>query len=248
MAGHWWRRATLLAVEAGQWLAFSLMTPLQISGSLQRLIVGGEYYPDAYRKVRDGREYGVALDAEPSNRHDPNAVACFLEGQLCGYLARDTAEWFQPLALVARQRGQYLWTLGRGERLQGEKVVRLTALPDEREMKMILGLPVPPLPARGKLKRLGESEAVIERVLGRQERVLVPVVLTTEATPSGKYAGQSMIRATLDGQTLGLIPAQYRDECPDLFVLVEQTPRAAEADVRRYDGRPWIRVTVTPTL
>lgn len=226
----------------------ALLSPLQISGRLQRLVVGGEYYPAAYRKVKIGREYGVALDPEPRNRHDANAVAAYLDGRLCGYLASGTSEWFQPLALIAQRRGYYLWTLGQGERVRGEKVVRLTTLPDERELKIILGLPVPPAPARGKLKRLGKSETLIDRVLGRRERVLVQVVLTTEETPSGKYAGESMIRATLDGQTLGLIPAQYRDECPDLFALVEQAPRTAEADVRRYDGRPWIRVTVTPTL
>lgn len=224
------------------------MTPLQVSGTLQRLIMGDEYYRGAYRKVKIGREYAVALNPEPHNPHDRNAVACYLDGRLCGYLGRDTAEWFQPLALIAQRRGYYLWTLGHGAWVHGEKSVRLATLPDERELKVILGLPVPPLPARGKLKRLGKSEAVIDRVLGGRERVLVPVVLTTEATPSGKYAGQSMIRATLDGQTLGLIPAQYREECPDLFALVEKTPRAAEADVRRYDGRPWIRVTVTPAL
>lgn len=224
------------------------MTPLQVSGRLQRLIVGGEYYPGAYRKVKVGREYAVALNPEPHNPYDRNAVAAYLDGRLCGHLGRNTAEWFQPLALIAQRRGYYLWTLGHGERVQGEKAVRLTTLPDERKLKVILGLPVPPLPAWGKLKRLGKSEAVIDRVLGRRDRVLVQVVLTTEETPSGKYAGQSLIRATLDGQTLGLIPAQYRGECPDLFALVEQTSRVAEADVRRYDGRPWVRVTVTPTL
>lgn len=217
------------------------MTPLQITGRLQRLVVGGEHYPHAYRKVRVGREYGVTLSPV-------NGVAAYLDGKLCGYLASGTSEWFQPLALAAQRRGYYLWTLGQGERIRSEKVVRLTALPDERELKIILGLPVPPAPARGKLKRLGKSETLIGRVLGRQDRVLVRVVLTTEKTPSGKYAGQSMIRATLDDQTLGLIPAKYRDECPDLFALVEHAPRTAEADVRRYDSRPWVRVTVAPTL
>jgi hypothetical protein len=210
--------------------------------------VGDAYYPEAYRKVKVGPEYAVVLEPDPGNEHDPNAVKVLLEGKVCGYLSASTAKWFHPLALIARERGFYLWTNARVELLGGDPGMRLYSLPTEREFKELLGLPVPPEPARGKLKRLGKSAAVIDSVLGGRESAVVQVVLTTEETPSGKYAGQPMIRATLDGQTLGLIPAQYRDECPDLFALVEQAPRSAEADVRMYDERPWIRVTVTPTL
>lgn len=220
-------------------------SPLQVSGSSARLVVGAGYYPGAYRKVKVGQQYNVTLAPEPQNPHDRNAVAAYLNGQLCGYLGSNTAEWFQPLALTAQRQGHYVWTQGVGEMVTGERSVRLNAFPTEIEFKVLLGLPVP---ARGKLKRLGKSELVIDQVLGGREKAVVQVVLTSEETPSGKYAGQSMIRATFDGQTLGLIPAQYRDECPDLFGLIEQAPRSAEADVRRFEYGPWIRVTVTPSL
>jgi hypothetical protein len=74
-------------------------------------VVGESHYQDTLRQLSDGfetigrdeRTFTVQLVAEPTNPHDPNAVAVTTEdGTTIGYLAREMAATFQK-RLLRRQ-------------------------------------------------------------------------------------------------------------------------------------------------
>lgn len=59
---------------------------------------GTDYFPDAYRHARHG-EVWFELVPEPSNIHDPYAIALLLDGKRSGYVARTIARLIQWIVL-----------------------------------------------------------------------------------------------------------------------------------------------------
>lgn len=75
-------------------------------GSYETEIVGESHYQDALRAIAGPEapsghqlEVRAQLIPEPSNPHDGNAVAVFINGQKVGYLARDLAAVWTALLI-----------------------------------------------------------------------------------------------------------------------------------------------------
>lgn len=113
------------------------------------MLVGTEFYPAAYRGARDGVAIEVELFPEPGNRHDPNAVAGYVGGQLAGYLGRGPAAEYQPLVRQANALGYRVIVAGAFERPgAGQPMAATAQMPEPRDFANWLAQP-PEVRARG---------------------------------------------------------------------------------------------------
>ena len=226
--------------------------PLVIYGTCQRLVVGGEHYPKAHRAFRPGASVTVDLVPEPSNTYDRNAVMVVIDGQTAGYLGSSTAAAYQPLIQRANREGLRVQAAGKWELVETPSVRLDLAWPDDFERWLEL-----PRERRGVhyetpapeefqmwLKRLGDYQGELESLLGSSQKVSVPVDYSLEPTERGKYQGELLIRATVRGTTIGLVPAQYRANEPGFFDAVEHGQRAGTAEIERYEERIGVKIRV----
>ena len=85
-------------------LTATLLTPTRMDAVLE--VVGESNYQDALARVSGGRtgdgpanpEQLAVLWPEPNNRYDKNAIAVKIEGRTVGYLSRENAVRYQPVA------------------------------------------------------------------------------------------------------------------------------------------------------
>jgi hypothetical protein len=81
-------------------------------------VVGTSHYQDALQALTDRKhdeeirvDKVATLQAEPTNAHDPNAIAVHIDDQLVGYLSRDeNRRWadvvpFSAEAMIAGKQG-----------------------------------------------------------------------------------------------------------------------------------------------
>ncbi len=62
-------------------------------GTINSAIVGIKFHPGSHDKLletKDGEP--VSLVRQPDNKYDKNAVACEIDGQMCGFVPRAQAE------------------------------------------------------------------------------------------------------------------------------------------------------------
>lgn len=225
---------------------------LKIQGSCDRLAVGNEYYPSAYRRLRNGDAILVEVELEPTNPHDPSAVMVTIDGECAGYLASGPASKYHSVISRANALGYALSCSATVEEVGG-LVVRLH-LPWPEELSRWLDLPadqrehqyftVAPPRVETWLKRLSDYHDNLTAFLGGQSTVTVTVDYTVEVTTSGKYKGDNLIRASVGGVTIGLLPAQYRAQNEVLFAAVESGERHGEAIISRFDERIGVKVLV----
>jgi|GEM_PF-6997787 len=65
--------------------------------AIESAIVGIKFHPGSHDKLletKDGEP--VALVRQPDNKYDPNAVACEIDGQMCGFVPADQAKTLAP--------------------------------------------------------------------------------------------------------------------------------------------------------
>ena len=101
---------------------------------------------------------------------------------------------------------------------------------------------VPKVEITAWLKRLGDYQEELESLLAGAEQSEARVHLSLEETETGKYRGQDFIRATVLDRTIGLVPAQYRSEAPELFAAVESGATTGRARIFRYPERIGVQI------
>lgn len=101
------------------------------SGSVA--VVGESNYQQALRRVSGGSteegtveaDHLAALVPEPTNRYDRNAIRVVIDNQLVGYLSREDAIAYRPVAERLARQGRIMaaratltggWDRGRGDR------------------------------------------------------------------------------------------------------------------------------------
>jgi HIRAN domain-containing protein len=72
------------------------------------MTVGNEYYPSAYRRLRNGDAILVEVELEPTNPHDSNAVMVTIDGECAGYLASGPASKYHSVISRANALGYAL--------------------------------------------------------------------------------------------------------------------------------------------
>ncbi len=229
--------------------AGSRLSPLLVGGAMNRLVVGWSYYPKAYRGLRVGSTVTATLRAQPQNSHDANAVAVFLDGVPAGHIGHDAAAELQPVVMRCEQAGYLVQAQGSVEALNSEKTIRLH-LPWLHEIDSWLRLPAPKRakgytePVNVSLKRLNDYQGALGEVLAGRNDLRTTASLSLAITERGKYAGKEYIRAAIDDVGIGLIPAQYREDCGALFELVEAGETDFEVYVRQGEDRIWAALSV----
>ena len=214
--------------------------------------MGNEHYPTVYRRHCLGDSIVVGLELEPANPHDSNAVMVTIDGERAGYLASGPASKYQPLISRANALGYALSCSATVEDVGGP-AVRLH-LPRPEELGRWLDLPaeqrehqyftVAPTRAETWLKRLNDCQDSLAALLGGQSKVTVAVEYALESTASGKYKGDNLIRASVDGVTIGFVPAHYRAKNEGFFAAVESGQRYGQAVISRFDERIGVKVLV----
>jgi hypothetical protein len=115
-------------------------TCLPVSGTCQRVSVGNEYYPNAYRGRRDGESVTVTLRPDPKNEYDSHAVALFIGNTLAGYLGSGPAKKFQPVIIKANRLGYDVQSTAELDKIAGSMALRLS-LPWPNDLSNWLDLP-----------------------------------------------------------------------------------------------------------
>lgn len=103
---------------------------------------------------------------------------------------------------------------------------------------------VPRIEIKAWLKRLGDYQEELESLLAGAEQTEARIRLSLEETETGKYRGERFIRATVLDRTIGLVPAQYRKEEPQLFAAVESGTTTARARIIRYPERIGVQIVL----
>ena len=226
---------------------------LMTHGTCERTVVGGEHNAGAYRRTPPGTEVTVELVPEQSNPHDPNAVAIYLNGEKAGHLGATTGATYQAVILEANRLGYRVQAPGTTDVLNDAPTIRMRLawaddlkrwleLPEDRRASGYV--PLPPAHLTMSLKHLGDYDGELWKLLGGSDRVQVAVEYALETTERGKYADQSFIRASVEGRTIGLVPAQDRRENPKFFEAVEAGQHVGTAEITNYDGRIGVRIHV----
>ncbi len=94
------------------------------------------------------------------------------------------------------------------------------------------------------LKRLNDHQDTLAGLLAGRSEVTVSVEYALESTPSGKYKGDNLIRASVDGATIGLVPAQYRADNEHFFAAVESGQQQGHEFVSKFEERIGVKVMV----
>lgn len=94
------------------------------------------------------------------------------------------------------------------------------------------------------LKRLGDYQEELQSLLAGADQAETRVHLCLEETASGKYRGEKFVRVTVLDRTIGLIPAQYRPEAPEIFASVEAGVTSARARIFRYPERIAVQIVL----
>lgn len=212
--------------------------------------VAGEYYrPAAIERVVGGRPVAWAGDwdnglrvpaylvREPSNPHDRNAVAVYLQHEEravhVGYLPREVAPRWQLVLRALDDAGRLASCpsqVYRDSRGDGYQVVLWVSPPDQA----VIGNPEPAgavfLDARRQCAISGENKH--QDVLAVYQLGPVWATLHPATVESGKYAGQPTIEVRLDGRRVGAFTAAQGDRYAELLSAGEVV--ACEADV--YEG------------
>lgn len=171
---------------------------------------------------------------EPSNPHDTNAVEVRYQGRRIGYMSAALAVVYQPIIQRLQQGSEEVWVNGKIEEESegGSRASFQIPWPD-----ILTNWAAAPVAGRGSvalervevtLKRLDDYQAEIAGVLAGRTDAEVAGKMVSEVTPTGKYKGHTLIRFTVDGVTIGLLPAQFRMDNEAFFDEVE----AGNANIR----------------
>lgn len=236
-------------IETSPTPSAALGRTLHVEGDRNVFVVGGDYVKDSQR-VPVGRDFGVDLRREPSNPHDRNAVMVLHDGRKIGYFSADRAERYAQLLDIAGSNGLTIRATATAEKTAtGDKNTNIR-MPSVYDLALQLGPAAEQVAAANKppveatLKRLAKYQDQLTRVLSGMPQREVQASMVLNETPTGKYKGQNLVSFVYQGEEIGVLPAQYRENHEEFFRAAESGVTNCTVLIRQYDEGIWARASV----
>lgn len=186
-------------------------------------VVGESHHPSALKAVlgglRAGQEREMEIDAvvefEPTNRHDPEALAVRIRGGIVGYISRDDAPRYRPAIRRIEAAGARLtvparvW--GRGESGGGLFASVRLALPEPHLLAPLnrpLAEPYSIIPWGGRYQVSGPDTRlkVLAPYLKEQKEALLLGALHAR-TETLARSTRELVEVSIDGEVIGSLSA-----------------------------------------
>lgn len=222
----------------------SSVARLSSGGRLE--VVGESHYRSALASLTGGEAVSglrvrAVLLPEPGNPHDPYAVRVEINNHHVGYLPRDDARRYQPALLPITAAGQMPLCLGRifgggpnrnyGVWLSLGDPDSLLLAGDSTSFSLFVAF-------AGYALSATEGTAGLEAVLAAQSRGRRAVaVLDLRPMPRGKYRGNAVLQATVDGHSIGHMTPASSGKFANVVRSVYREGSVPACEVFAGDGR-----------
>ncbi|MGO4604510.1 HIRAN domain-containing protein [Terrabacter sp. 2YAF2] len=209
-------------------------------------VAGEWFYQDAFRAVYKRRgaaitAYGQELQdlaaelaIDPSNPHDPNAVAVWVSGQMLGFLPRGTAAEYAPALADLAEEGGHLSVSARAwARADDNDQIYASAtvwLPPAHGVQPFNAFPEGPyqvLPAGRAVQVTGEDEHmdVLRPFVSDRERYLVVTLHLVQEARTPRSTPFEAIEVRLGGRRVGTLTKAMSGQLRDLVAHVDGLSR-----------------------